>query len=183
LPTSLHSTHSTFLRKYVKPKPGRALIVGSKLYGQREDRRRAYAEAVGVDMQPGNGVDVVLDLEEDGAALTLGTFAHIECWSTLEHSRRPWLLAATLESLLEPGGTIHLTVPFAWRLHNYGAGDFWRFTPDGVRLLFPGITWVKLMFAQDKLRENGRTPVLNKNAEVGPSWIARTEVFGFGVRA
>lgn len=175
------SPHNTFLRKHVHPKPGRALIVGSKLYGTREDRRKAFAEAVGVDMLPGNGVDVVMDLEDECAALQLGQFAHIECWSVLEHSRRPWLLAANLETLLEPGGTIHLTVPFAWRLHSYPS-DYWRVSPEGVRLLFPRIEWSKLMFAQDKLRENGRVPTLNKDAEIGPSWLARTEVFGAGVR-
>jgi hypothetical protein len=179
---NIYSPHSVFMRKFVRPKSGRTLIVGSKLYGTREDRRDAYRDAVGVDMLPGDGVDVVCDLELPGAVGKLGKFAHIECWSVLEHSRRPWLLAANLERMLDADGTIHITVPFAWRVHDY-PGDFYRFSREGVAAIFPHIEWRKLMFAQDKLRENDRVPVLNKGAEVGPSWIARTEVLGFGVRA
>jgi len=169
------------MRKFVRPKIGRTLIVGSRVYRGREDRRQAYPDAIGVDMLAGRGVDHVLDLEESGAALTLGQFAHIECWSVLEHSRRPWLLAANLEAMLETGGTIHVTVPFAWRVHNFPS-DYWRFSKEGVRALFPSIDWRHVMFAQDKLRDNNRTPTLNKDAESGPSWIARTEVLAFGVR-
>lgn len=176
----IYSPHDTFTRKFGRPKAGRTLIVGSRIYGRREDRRKAYADAVGVDMLDGPGVDVVADLEE-APPQGLGVFSHIECWSVLEHSRRPWLLAANLESLLELGGTLHLTVPFAWRLHSYPS-DFFRFSKEGVRVLFPKIEWARLMFAQDKLRDNDRVPTINKGAEAGPSWIARTEVLGFGVR-
>jgi len=173
--------HRQFLDKFVKPKPGRTLIVGSKLYPGRSDRRSEYADAVGVDMLAGDGVDVVANLEDDDAAVALGQFAHIECWSVLEHSRRPWLLATNLERLLEPGGTIHVTVPFAWRPHGY-PDDFWRFSASCLRdVLFTGIRWERLMLAQAKLRDNGRVPVMDKGMP-GEAWIARTEVLGFGVR-
>lgn len=178
---AVYSPHERFARKFVRPMDGRTLIVGSKLYAGREDRRSLYRDAVGVDMLPGDGVDVVFNLENPGAVTELGTFAHIECWSVLEHSTRPWLVAKNIESLMQKGGTIYLTVPFAWRLHSYPQ-DFWRFSPRCVRdVLFPRIDWLHLMMADEKLRENDRTPVLGKGA-VGQRWIARQEVLGFGVR-
>ncbi len=169
------SSLERFEAEHVRPNEGRTLIVGSKLYKGKEDRRLRYADAVGVDMLEGDGVDVVADLEEalpDG----IGQFAHIECMSVLEHSRRPWLLAANLESLLEPGGTMFVSVPFCWRVHAYPS-DYWRMTPEAIRSLFPAIQWEALKFASDKLRDG---PSL-KSAEIaGHPYMARTETAGFG---
>ncbi len=91
----------TFERKFRRPKEGRTLIVGSHVYGGREDRRKLYKKAVGVDMIAGPGVDVVADLEDTGSIMDLwtgdGPFDHVECRSVLEHSRRPWRLARNIE--------------------------------------------------------------------------------------
>lgn len=176
-PSVQFSPAETFQRKWVEPRPGRTLIVGSYVTEGKEDRRRRYQDAIGVDMRAGPGVDVVANLE---AALPsgLGRFAHVECWSVLEHSRRPWKLAENIERLMLPGGTLHLTVPFVWRYHDY-PGDFWRFTHEGVLALFPGITWTRLMYASDKLRDDHYV----KAAEVGGHpFLPRTEVIGFGIR-
>lgn len=177
-PLSVPWPHERFTEKFVRPKPGRALVVGSRLYDGREDRRAAYAEAVGVDMLDGEGVDRVVNLEAPGAAAGLGTFAHIECWSVLEHSRRPWLLAANLEAMLEPGGTIHVTVPFVWRYHAFPS-DFWRFTAEGVRELFPAIFWGALRYASATLKDSHYLRAIDGDVPYFP----RCEVLGFGVKA
>jgi hypothetical protein len=168
-----------FEAKFVRPLPGPALVVGSHLYGKRADRRERYAKAIGVDMQEGPGVDRVLNLE-DKLPKDLGPFAHIDCLSVLEHSRRPWLLAANLERLVLPEGTVFLTVPFVWRIHGYPS-DFWRFTLDGVRELFPRIDWLRLMFAHVKLTPKSLVPARG-SAEHGCPLLPRTQVCGFGVR-
>lgn len=168
----------TFAAQHVRPRKGRALIVGSFVAAGKEDRRGAFKDALGVDMRPGPGVDRVIDLENDLPA-DLGQFAHIECWSVLEHSRRPWLLAANLERLMKPGATIHLTVPFVWRFHNYPS-DLFRYTAEGVRSLFDNVKWEKLMYAGDKLREDH---YLRAQEFEGHPYFPRCEVVGFGVRA
>lgn len=126
-------------------------------------------------MQEGPGVDVVLDLEET-LPYTLGHFAHADCISVLEHSRRPWLLAANVERLLEPGGTLCLRAPFVWRLHNYPA-DMWRFTCEGVRQLFPAIKWEYLELVNAKGQ-----PGLPNIWHEGMLYFGRCEVCGFGVK-
>jgi hypothetical protein len=45
-------------------------------------------------------------------------------------------MADHLTRLLAPGGHLALSVPFAWVYHAY-PDDYWRFTPQGVRKLFP----------------------------------------------
>lgn len=169
------STVEEFEAKYVRPKEGHTLIVGSKVYATREDRRKRYRIALGVDMEPGEGVDRVMNLES--YPYGFGPFAHIECLSVLEHCRKPWLLAWNFQRLLEPDGTIHLTVPFVWRMHEY-PDDLWRFTTDGIRELFPGIEWKALQFV-NATGENRSIPNLWHE---GVLYFAKSEVCGFGVR-
>ena len=166
-----------FERLHVAPTPGRTLIVGSKLFSEREDRRLRYPNVLGVDMQAGEGVDRVLDLEEP-LPDDLGKFMHVECMSVLEHSRRPWKMAANIERLLKPGGTLLVTVPFVWRTHGY-PNDYWRLTKDGVRALFDKTAWITMAYANETLKYNDHIPVLDK-AGGGHPYLARTEVFAFG---
>lgn len=155
-------------------KTGRSLIVGSRVYPGREDRRYLYAVAEGWDVIDGDGVDRVVDLEQD-LPPDAGQFDHIECISVLEHSRAPWLLAGNIQRLLSPGGTLHLTVPFVWRFHAYPS-DYWRFTAEGVRLLFPLIVWLELIYANESLKDTVQA------REVGEwPYFPRTEVYGLGV--
>lgn len=171
------SSLEEFEQEFVRPRPGRTLIVGSAIYREKEDRRKRYPDAVGVDMQEGEGVDLVLDLEEalpDG----LGTFAHVECMSVLEHSRRPWLLAANLERLMEPGATIFVSVPFIWRFHGY-PNDYFRLTPEALPILFPNVEWSAGMLASDTLQAKYRVNALKRD---GHPYLARTETVGFGAR-
>lgn len=134
-----------FEQRYVHPTPGRALIVGSKVYPGREDARARFEYAVGIDMEDGPGVDMVLDLEEPIPA-HVGTFSHIMCCSVLEHSRRPWRLAANIQRLMLPGASLHVDAPTVWRFHGYPS-DYWRFTHAGIAALFPKIDWAVMRYS------------------------------------
>jgi SAM-dependent methyltransferase len=86
-------------------------------------------------------VDVVLDLTDDFSLVSPrlpGPFATVFCLSVLEHCRQPFLMSANIQRLLAPGGVLYVSVPFAWEIHRFPA-DYWRFTPEAVRLLFPDV--------------------------------------------
>lgn len=172
------SSLARFERDHVKPKQGRTLIVGSRVYHDKEDRRLRYQNVVGVDMLDGPGVDRVLDLEEELPG-DLGTFDHVECMSVLEHSRRPWLMAANIERLMAPGATIFVSVPFMWRIHAYPS-DYFRLTPEGVRVLFPGVKWERVLLAGVDLYPG---PKIEAVKIEGHPYFARTDTVGFGVKA
>jgi SAM-dependent methyltransferase len=172
------SSAERFERGYVRPAAGRTLVVGSYVAPGKLDRRTRYVEALGVDMRQGPGVDRVVDLEEP-TALALGTFAHIECLSVLEHSRRPWLLAENLQRLLQPSGTLFVSAPFVWRFHGY-PNDYFRFTAEGVRALFPSISWTAVMYVSDKLRPDH---FLKAGGAEGHPMLPRCEIMAFGSRA
>lgn len=164
-----------FLRT-CKIRPGRTLIVGSKIHEgtDKPDRRKLYPGSIGVDLEHGFGVDVVADLEEE-LPHGLGRFDHIECTSVLEHSPRPWLLCANLQRLLVDGGTILIAVPWVWRVHNY-PGDYFRFTEQGIAAMLPEIEWEQQRFiVEDEVVK--MVPRLEKN---GVRYLARSELVMFG---
>jgi SAM-dependent methyltransferase len=121
------------------------LEVGSLQAGATVSFRDWFTDSpdsyLGVDMQPGPGVDRVVDLSGDHSEVAKklpGRFASIFCLSVLEHCRQPFRMAENLQRLLQEDGVIYVSVPFAWEIHEYPR-DFWRFCPDGVRELFAAI--------------------------------------------
>jgi len=171
------SSLAQFEREHVKPKAGRTLIVGSRVYHDKEDRRLRYSDVVGVDMLDGPGVDRVLDLEDE-LPDDLGQFDHVECMSVLEHSRRPWLMAANIERLMAPGATVFVSVPFMWRIHAYPS-DYFRLTPEGVKVLFPRVTWERVMLAGVAMYQGPKVEAVKVE---GHPYFARADTVGFGFK-
>ena len=163
-----------FAEKWLRLAEGRALVVGSKIYGGRQDRRTLYSEAVGVDLEDGAGVDLVHDCEEPLPA-ELGTFNHIDCVSVLEHVKRPWKLAENIDAVLNPGGTIFVCVPFVWRIHAYPS-DYWRVTSQALDVLFPSIDWLSRKYASGPFLRK----VVRGMKVGGQVWMQRSELVGFG---
>jgi len=134
-----------FIQKYAEQLNGPFLEVGSKDYGTTQDLRALFAHSdkyIGVDMEDGPGVDIVLNLTEDfeeiDTKLRGQRFATIFCLSVLEHCEQPFKMAENLTLLLKQKGRICISVPFSWKIHGY-PNDYWRFTPDGIRKLFPNV--------------------------------------------
>lgn len=165
-----------FERKYVRPRAGRTLIVGSRVYNDKPDRRALYVNAVGVDMLEGPGVDYVLDLEVSPPP---GEFDHVECMSVLEHSQRPWRLADSIERCMLPGATLFVSVPFCWPVHAY-PDDYWRVTPAALPILFPSIEWIERRMVNQRIVDGNKIERF-KNDD-GYPYFPRTETCGFGVK-
>lgn len=118
------------------------LEVGSKNHGNTNNFRPAFPEAtyLGVDLEEGDGVDLVCDLaapfEEVDRRLQGRRFRTGICLSVLEHCHQPFLLAENLTRILEAGASLFVSVPWVWNLHGY-PDDYWRISPAGIALLFP----------------------------------------------
>ena len=104
----------------------------------------APAKITGMDVEPGDNVDVVCDIQlplrEIRRRCGLIQFDAILCPHVLEHVAAPWHVAETLQSLLKPGGTIAITVPWVQGYHEFPE-DYWRMSFAGVRTLFPKIVF------------------------------------------
>lgn len=166
------NSYTEFLDRFIAGQriKGLALVVGSKQYKGKADRRALYKRAVGLDLEAGDGVDIVHDLE----APFFGLFDHIDCCSVLEHCKRPWLMCANIESMMAPNATIVISVPFVWRVHAYPS-DYWRITPEALPILFPNVHWHKRGFTDG--REWIKKPAAIDAESV---YLQKTEVIGFG---
>jgi hypothetical protein len=139
---------SLYLQQHIPSCDGPILEVGSKEYGNTATFRSFYRDAAytGVDLSTGNGVDVVHDLSSGPGPFELGSFKLIICCSVMEHSPHPWRLADVMTSLLAPGGTIYVSVPWVWRYHPY-PDDYFRFSHKGVMAMFPDLAFTELVYS------------------------------------
>jgi hypothetical protein len=135
----------TFVQKHQQNLEGPYLEIGSRDYGSTQDLRSVFASKdmyIGIDMLSGPGVDIALDMTENfqniNSALNGMRFGTIFCLSVLEHCQQPFKMAENLTLLLKPKGQIVISVPFSWKIHGY-PNDYWRFTSEGVKKLFPKI--------------------------------------------
>src|SRR5262245_21402804 len=117
--------------------PGPILEVGSfQVAGQEHIANLRgmfpHQHYVGIDMRPGPGVDFVENVESlpradqsVGSVLALNVFEHVE---------RFWRGFDEIQRVLRPDGLFLFSVPFHLHIHAY-PNDYWRFTPEAVRLL------------------------------------------------
>jgi SAM-dependent methyltransferase len=113
------------------------LEVGSRVHRPEAwwtiNRDLAKGQWTGIDMQPGQGVDLVADIhklpEEWG-----GRFSGVLCSEVLEHVARPWIALPELRRVMAPGGLLIVTTLTAFPIHGF-PDDFYRYTEHGLRLL------------------------------------------------
>lgn len=58
------------------------------------------------------------------------------CMDLLEHTTNPFKVAENITNSLRKGAVLFVTAPFIWAPHNH-PGDYFRFTVDGIKVLFP----------------------------------------------
>ena len=69
-----------------------------------------------------------------------GCFDTVLCTQVLEHIPHPWTAAEEIARVLKPAGKLILSCPQYWVLHEL-PHDYFRFTPNGLRVLFPLKNW------------------------------------------
>ncbi len=132
-----------YIQKNIEEFEGPYLEVGSKDYGTTQNIRSLFSSEetyVGIDISEGKGVDLVLDFTDDfneiDKRLHGERFGTIFCFSVMEHCEQPFKMAENITRLLKTNGKLCISVPFSWKFHGYSS-DYWRFTHEGVKKLFP----------------------------------------------
>jgi SAM-dependent methyltransferase len=101
---------------------------------QANDLRPVFAGKtfIGTDLRPGPGVDRVEDLRS--LSFADGEIGTALCIDTLEHCADPLTACRELHRVLRPGGVCAVASVMLFPIHGY-PHDYWRFTPEGLRLL------------------------------------------------
>jgi len=106
--------------------------------GQPNDLRPLFAGRpfIGTDFREGPGVDRIEDLRK--LSFADGEIGAALCLDTLEHCADPLAAVRELRRVVSPdGGVCLITSVMLMGIHGY-PNDYWRFTPEGFRLLLEG---------------------------------------------
>ncbi len=87
---------------------------------------------VGCDMRPGPGVDRIENLH--GLTFAAGEVGTLIMLDTLEHVQYPFDAMREARRVLRPDGVCLITSVMLCPIHAYPS-DYWRFTPEGFRVL------------------------------------------------
>lgn len=122
----------------VLPKAKNILEIGSRQEKNQQNLanlRGLFSKAnyLGVDMRKGPGVDRVTNAEK--LPFKNEQFDLVICLETLEHAKRPWLVAGEIERVLAKSGTALVSSQQNFPLHLHPS-DFFRYTPYGLASLF-----------------------------------------------
>jgi hypothetical protein len=110
--------------------------------GQPNDLRPLFAgrEFIGTDFRPGPGVDRIEDLRD--LSFGDGEVGTALCLDTLEHCADPIAAGRELSRVVtSTAGTLLISSVMLMPIHGYPS-DYWRFTPEGLRLLLQGFDQV-----------------------------------------
>ncbi len=92
------------------------------------------------------------------------SFDSVLCLEVLEHCTNPFALSSELLRVLREGGYAIISAPMNYPIHDT-PGDHWRFTPDGLKLLFCEKTMLVSEYVEGHNEHPVRTVlVLQKNS-------------------
>jgi SAM-dependent methyltransferase len=116
--------------------------------GQPNDLRPLFGGRafIGTDFREGPGVDRVEDLRHLGFAD--GEVGTALCLDTLEHCADPIRACAELHRVVADGGVCVITSVMLIGIHAHPS-DYWRFTPEGFRLLLEDFEHSDVAFMGD----------------------------------
>jgi SAM-dependent methyltransferase len=125
------------LRSGVLAYPGRILEIGSKnINGSVRQCFDSYLDYVGIDSEPGDGVDLVLDGKDILDNFDAKSFDTVICCETFEHMPEFWKTLEAIHGVLKPGGLFLVTTPSITFPYHAFPVDVYRFTHDTYRLVF-----------------------------------------------
>lgn len=146
-PNSVRGPVRGWIEKHADKLGDDVLEVGSRMTNPGAwwivNRDLARGQWLGMDMQPGDGVDVVADLHSPPEEWH-GRFSGVLCSEVLEHVARPWVALPKLRDLLRPGGVAIFTAPSCFPLHAF-PDDFYRYSESGLRVLLEDAGFVDIV--------------------------------------
>ena len=143
-----------FVKKYLDVKKelkildvGSWVKPGQELYKGQESYKGLFNlpnwKYYGLDIQPGNNVDIVAK-ETYEWGLELLSYDVIISGQCLEHVKdtKEWI--KQVDKYLKVGGLVCIIAPWSYRQHRYPV-DCWRILPDGMEFLLKDVCGFKIL--------------------------------------
>lgn len=115
----------------------RILELGARNISGSPNRRDHFPKAgeyVGVDILPGEYVDVVADVHELSEKLGTNRFDAVFCISLFEHVGMPWKVVLEINKVMRVGGLLFIATHPTWPAHEL-PWDFWRYSKHAFAML------------------------------------------------
>jgi SAM-dependent methyltransferase len=126
---SAYEIGAKFLERYWSSNMKNILEIGAfDVNGSLKDFKHEDCEWIGVDLEPGKGVDIVIErasrlpFEENSFDLVIAT-------SIFEHDPTFWLTFSEMLRVVKPNGFVYVCAPSNGWVHRYPM-DVYRFYPD-----------------------------------------------------
>lgn len=126
------------------------MLVGAKIYDYdqfdlfQELQKMGFTDILGTDIAEGKGVDQVLDITDTNAEfikINHKRFATIICMEVLTNVVNPFKAAENVTELMRDGGIVILSEVFVRKISKMPI-DYWRFTYDGLKSIFPRVRFI-----------------------------------------
>lgn len=149
--TSVRGIVRSWIERHADKLGKEVLEVGSRIHDKEawwiSNRDLAQGVWIGMDMEPGDNVDVVTNLYDMPQAWT-HKFTGVLCCEVLEHVDQPWLALMHIHRVLQPGGVLVITVPWCFPKHDF-PNDYFRYSPDGLKSLlkYVGFDYIETEFS------------------------------------
>lgn len=160
----------TNIEKFLKSKKfdaGECLLVGDSIKGKGNSKRKIRNATI-TNMLP-KGCKIIApaypNVDIHDMPYENDKFQYVIADQVLEHVRKPWVGVEEVRRVLKPSGLAILTSALIFPVHGVPF-DFWRFTPDGLKVLCENFSEIHecqgtgdLKFALDILHKRGKRQV------------------------
>jgi len=136
-----HRLNSRFSEELKALPGGRVLEIGSRDRSGvvRRGLVPSHLEYLGLDIMPGDNVDIVADVHELTKAVPAHSVEAVLGYSVFEHLLMPWKAVIEINHVLKMGGLVMLTTHQTWPVHE-APWDFWRYSDSAWHALFNRFT-------------------------------------------
>lgn len=97
----------------------------------RRDHFPTASKYIGIDIHPGEGVDIVGDAHRLSEYVGPASIDALYSFSVFEHLLYPWKVILEINRVLKPGGFVFISTHPVWPAHEL-PWDFWRFPVGGL---------------------------------------------------